>query len=173
MTTTSDKLDINFVDGEYSIYHSQLKRKGHRTNIRANNINNKYNTFSGRDAESELCYGRTTAHREKCPSDNPLCLLLIPDDQFCIYRANRSSSNLRFLWRDYKDRSFVVYSDYKRTNFHSFVQKFPSTSIKISSRKLNSYSRLSKKNHSTIRVTRGIIVPTMSQAWNKLPRNGA
>jgi len=51
MTTTSDKLDINFVDGEYSIYHSQLKRKGHRTNIRANNINNKYNTSNGRDAE--------------------------------------------------------------------------------------------------------------------------
>lgn len=46
-----DKLDINFVDGEYSIYHSQFKRKAHQTNIRPNNINNKYNTSSGRGRE--------------------------------------------------------------------------------------------------------------------------
>lgn len=45
MITGSDKLDINFVDGEYSIYHSQFKRKAHQTNIRPNNINNKYNTI--------------------------------------------------------------------------------------------------------------------------------
>lgn len=59
MITGDDKLDINFVDGDYPIYHSQFKRKAHRTNIRPNNINNKYNT-SGGSGTNELCYGRTT-----------------------------------------------------------------------------------------------------------------
>lgn len=82
MITANDKLDINSVDSEYSIYHSQFKREAHRTNTRPNNISNKYNTFSGRgrEAPSELCYGQTTGHHEKRPDDNPLCPLLMPDD---------------------------------------------------------------------------------------------
>jgi len=69
MITGGDKLDINFVDGEYSIYHSQFKRKAHQTNIRPNNINNKYNTFSGRERERRrMNYMAETrdGNREKC-----------------------------------------------------------------------------------------------------------
>lgn len=61
-----DKLDINLADEElgiYSINHSQLKtQRGHRTNIRSNNINNKYETF-GRDGGVNYVYGPTTARK--------------------------------------------------------------------------------------------------------------
>lgn len=45
--------------------------------------NTIHSAEEGERRPSELCYGQTTGHGEKRPDDNPLCPLLMPDDQFC------------------------------------------------------------------------------------------
>lgn len=68
MITGGDKLDINFVDGEYSIYHSRSLNAKPTKQIYVPIIlttNTIHPAEEEREATNELCYGRTTGRAVK------------------------------------------------------------------------------------------------------------